>query len=234
MQYSEGRGQWKRGGYSPVGAERGSPPQWGLLVAPSPLRHGLTLSYILPQHSPHPRNRAMTAYSASPSGEQFPIPIRGRLRQGDGAFAAAGRPGPARGQGSGGGDGRRLRRRGDGGHHRRHGRPEDRQAQQVRHRLPAAQPAQLLEDPHAQPGRVAGEGRRPRGRSDDCPLRQRKEDAHGHLQQRLPGAGRLRGGRRAVRLHEARPGQHAQRRGGDDRVGGHHADHRRARSSPIA
>ena len=56
---------------------------------------------------------------------------------------------------------------------------------------------------------------------------QREEDAHRHLQQRLPGAGRLRGGRRAVRLHQARPGQHAHRRGGNDRPGGDHADHRR-------
>ena len=36
--------------------------------------------------------------------------------------------------------------------------------------------------PHAQPGRVAREGRRPRGRSDDRSLRQREEDAHGHVQ----------------------------------------------------
>ncbi len=55
----------------------------------------------------------------------------------------------------------------------------------------------------------------------------REEDAHRHLQQRLPGAGRLRGGRRAVRLHQARPGQHADRRGGDERPGSDHADHRR-------
>ena len=62
---------------------------------------------------------------------------------------------------------------------------------------------------------------------DDRPLRQREEDAHRHLQQRLPEAGRLRGRRRAVRLHQARAGQHAHRRGRDDRPGGDHADHRR-------
>ena len=49
------------------------------------------------------------------------------------------------------------------------GKPE-----QVRHRLPAAQPAQLLEDPAAQPRRVAGQGRGSRGRPDDRPLRARR------------------------------------------------------------
>ena len=157
----------------------------------------------------------MANYSLSPSGEKFPIPER-RIRRGNAAAGATRRSGPARGPGDRRGDGRGFRGGGDGRHHRRHGRQEDRQAEQVRHRLPAAQHAQLLEDPAAQPRRVAGEGRGPRGRSDDRPLRAREEDAHGHLQQRLPGAGRLRGRRRAVRLHQARAGQHADRRGGDD------------------
>ena len=169
----------------------------------------------------------MTAYSVSPSGEKFPIPSEADYAKEMARLQGSGRSGPARGQGSRRRDGRGLRRRGDGGDHRRHGRQEDRQAEQVRHRLPAAQPAQLLEDPAAQPRRVAGEGRGPRGRSDDRPLREREEDARGHLQQRLPGAGRLRGGRRAVRLHQARPGQHAHRRGRDERPGGDDADHRR-------
>ena len=169
----------------------------------------------------------MTAYSASPSGEKFPLPSEADYRQEMARLTALCRAGPARGQGSGRGHGRRLRRGGDGGHHRRHRGQEDRQAEQVRHRLPAPQPAELLENPAAEPGRVAGQGRGPRGRSDDRPLRQGEEDAHRHLQPRLPGAGRLRGGRRAVRLHQARPGQHAHRRGGDDRPGGHDADHRR-------
>ena len=41
---------------------------------------------------------------------------------------------------------------------------QDRQARQVRDRHAAAQHAQLLEDPAAQPGRLAGQGRGPGGR----------------------------------------------------------------------
>jgi hypothetical protein len=43
--------------------------------------------------------------------------------------------------------GRGLRRRGHGGDRRRHGRPRRPASRQVRHRLPAPQHAQLLEDP---------------------------------------------------------------------------------------
>ena len=136
-------------------------------------------------------------------------------------------------QGNRRGHGRRLRRRGHGRHHRRYRRQEDRQAEQVRHRLPAAQPAQLLEDPHAQPRRLAGEGRGSRSRSDDRPLRQGKEDARGHVQQRVPQAGRLRGGRRAMRFHQARPRQDAHRRGRNERARGHGADHRSKRAAEL-
>ena len=187
--------------------------------------------------SPHVTNAARNSQQENARGgavvlgqsvrREVPHSHQERLRRRDGPRREARRRGPRRRQGNRRGDGRRLRRRGHGRHHRRHRRQEDRQAEQVRHRLPAAQPAQLLEDPAAQPRRVAGEGRGPRGRSDDRPLRQREEDADRHLQQRLPEAGRLRGGRRAVRLHQARPGQHADRRGRDDRPGGDHADHRR-------
>ncbi len=61
-----------------------------------------------------------------------------------------------------------------------------------------------------------------------------QEDADGHLQQRLPQAGRLRGGRRAVRLHQARPGRHAHRRGGDGRPGGDACGPSARRCSRIA
>jgi hypothetical protein len=43
------------------------------------------------------------------------------------------------------------------------------------------QPAQLLEDPPAQPRRVARQSRGPRGRPHDLPLCPRQEDAHRHL-----------------------------------------------------
>ena len=102
-----------------------------------------------------------------------------------------------------------------------------RQAHQVRHRLPAPQPAQLLEDPAAQPRRSPRQGRRPGGGSDDRALRPGEEDAHCHVQQRLPQAGRLCGGRRAVRLHQERAGQHADRRGRHGRPRSDHAHHRR-------
>ena len=94
----------------------------------------------------------MTAYSASPSGEQFPIPTEADYAQemarlerlADQARREGKEVVVVMGVGFVG--------RGDGGHHRRHRRPEDRQAQQVRHRLPAAQPAELLEDPACSTG----------------------------------------------------------------------------------
>ena len=57
----------------------------------------------------------------------------------------------------------------------------DRPAREVRDRLSAAEHAQFLEDPLAQPRGGPGEGGGPGGRPHDHALREREEDAHRDL-----------------------------------------------------
>ena len=172
-------------------------------------------------------------YSVSPTGEKIPLPQKGEYASELARLEKLASPRAQGGQGNRGCDGRRIRRRGDGGHRGRH-RGQERAAQQVRHRLPAAQHAQLLENRDAEPGTVAGESRRSRGGPDHLPLRAREEDADGHLQQRLPEARRLRRGGRAMRLCQAKSRRHAHGRGRHGRAGGDDAHHRRENPGQLS
>ena len=130
--------------------------------------------------------RSMPEYSVNPAGERFPLPERGEYSNESERLTKLAREARREGKeivvvmGVGFVGAVMAAIVADSV------RQEDREARQVRDRLPAPEHAQLLEDPDAQPRRVAGEGRGPRGRSDDPPLRPREEDAHRHLQQRLP------------------------------------------------
>ena len=65
-------------------------------------------------------------------------------------------------------------------------------------------------------------------------VRPRQENTHRHLHRRLPHARRLRGGGRAMRLHQARFRQHAFGRGGDGRTRGDATDDRREDSAAVS